>query len=281
MRFAKGHGTENDFLLIPDPDGRMELTSGTAAALCDRRTGLGADGVLRVVRSLASGIPKIEALAGTAEWFMDCRNADGSVGQMCGNGARVFARFLVDTGLAAPGTWSIATMAGPRRVTVASSGDISVDMGTPEILGPGTVVLAGREHRGHRVSMGNPHLACPVDIPIADLDLTSPPGFDASVFGDGVNVEFFQFLGDRHIAMRVHERGVGETRSCGTGAVAAAVAAALTSSASPAGILPKSCWRVDVPGGRLTIMLDDRSSHLSGPAVVVAEGEVVSGAFTR
>lgn len=107
MRFVKGHGTENDFVILPDPDGALDLTGPMVAALCDRRAGIGGDGVLRVVRTKA-----VAGLPGDAEWFMDYRNVDGSIAEMCGNGARVFARYLVDSGLAAPGEFDIATRGG-------------------------------------------------------------------------------------------------------------------------------------------------------------------------
>ncbi|TNY35018.1 diaminopimelate epimerase [Thermomonospora catenispora] len=267
MRFVKGHGTENDFVILPDPDGSLDLRPETVAALCDRRAGVGADGVLRVVRTKAAGDPAAEELADAAEWFMDYRNADGSVAEMCGNGVRVFARYLVDAGLAAPGEWDVATRAGLRRVTLGPSGDVGVDMGLPVVQGEAGATVGGIEYPGLRVSMGNPHLACPVDRPVRELDLTRPPAVDPAVFPEGVNVELFRVLGERHVEMRVHERGSGETRSCGTGAVAAAVAAA--GGADRAGE-----WTVDVPGGRVTVTFDGRTSHLRGPAVLVAEGRI-------
>ncbi|MWA04444.1 diaminopimelate epimerase [Actinomadura sp. LD22] len=276
MRFVKGHGTENDFVILPDPDGALDLTPEAVARLCDRRAGIGADGVLRVVRTKAMDLDAGDAgdVGGAqgldgAEWFMDYRNADGSVAEMCGNGTRVFARYLVDAGLAAPGEWDIATRAGLKRVTLGASGDVSVDMGAPVALGPGEASLAGAVFRGERVSMGNPHLACRIDRPVAALDLTRAPDFDPAVFPEGVNVEFYRLLADRHLEMRVFERGSGETRSCGTGTVAAAVAAA--------GAAGPGEWTVDVPGGRLTVVLDGRTSHLRGPAVLVAEGETRPG----
>jgi diaminopimelate epimerase len=269
MRFLKGHGTQNDFVILPDHDGALDLSPSLVAALCDRRAGIGADGVLRVVRTKAVGDPGL----GDAEWFMDYRNADGGVAEMCGNGVRVFARYLVDAGLAAPGEWDVATRAGLKRVTLGASGDVSVDMGPPEVLGDGSAVVAGRAYDGLRVSMGNPHLACLItDRPVSELDLTGAPRFDHDVFPDGVNVELYQALGERHVGMRVYERGCGETRSCGTGVVATAVAAAREGSGAVAPLLGE--WTVDVLGGRLTVTLDERTSHLRGPAVLVAEGEI-------
>ena len=267
MRFVKGHGTENDFVILPDPDGALELTPEIVSRLCDRRAGIGADGVLRVVRTKAAGEDLLDA-----EWFMDYRNADGGLAEMCGNGVRVFARYLVDAGLAEPGEWPLATRAGLRRVTLGAAGDVSVDMGPPELLGRGSATVGGEVHAGWRISMGNPHLACPVSGPVAALDLTRAPSFDPAVFPTGVNVELFRPVGERHVEMRVYERGSGETRSCGTGAVATAVAAAVGD--APSADLPRGEWLVDVPGGRVTVTLDGETSHLRGPAVLVAEGEI-------
>ncbi|RFS85623.1 diaminopimelate epimerase [Actinomadura spongiicola] len=272
MRFVKGHGTENDFVILPDPDGALDLTPDAVARLCDRRAGIGADGVLRAVRTKVAG-PDAEPYS-DAEWFMDYRNADGSVAEMCGNGLRVFARYLVEAGLAAPGEWDVATRAGLRRVTLGPSGDVSVGMGQVELLGPSEASLAGTVFPGERVSVGNPHLACRMDGPVAALDLSRAPGFDPAAFPDGVNVEFFRFVGERHVEMRVFERGSGETRSCGTGTVA--VAAAARAGLSGAG-LDVSEWTVDVPGGRVRVALDGTSGRLTGPAVLVADGETRPG----
>ncbi|GLZ11080.1 diaminopimelate epimerase [Actinomadura sp. NBRC 104425] len=271
MRFVKGHGTENDFVIVPDPGGSLDLTSAMVARLCDRRAGIGADGVLRVVRTKAMG--DAHAAADDAEWFMDYRNADGSIAEMCGNGVRVFARYLVDAGLAAPGEWNVATRAGLRRVSLGATGDVSVAMGAPVLLGVGQAAVSGRTYTGVRVSMGNPHLACSIDEPVATLDLTRAPSFDPGVFPEGVNVEFFRAVGDRHLEMRVYERGCGETRSCGTGTVATAAAAAVD---PDTGTIREGVWTVDVPGGRLTVTFDGATSHLSGPAVLVAEGDIRS-----
>ncbi|TMR01815.1 diaminopimelate epimerase [Actinomadura soli] len=273
MRFVKGHGTENDFVILPDPDGVLDLTPYAVARLCDRRAGIGADGVLRVVRTKAAG-PGVESDA-DAEWFMDYRNADGSLAEMCGNGLRVFARYLVDAGLAAPGEWDVATRAGLRRVTLGASGDVTVEMGPARLLGPGEASLAGTVFQGERVSVGNPHLACRVDAPVTALDLSRAPGFDPAVFPDGVNVEFFRFVGERHVEMRVYERGSGETRSCGTGTVA--VAATAAAAAGTIGGAETSDWTVDVPGGRVSVALDGQAARLTGPAVLVAEGEAWPG----
>jgi diaminopimelate epimerase len=275
MRFAKGHGTENDFVILPDPDDLAGLSATLAARLCDRHAGLGADGVLRVVRTAAR--PGGRA-PDSAEWFMDYRNADGSVAEMCGNGLRVFARFLIEHGLAEGPDLAVGTRAGVRRVRAEPGGDITADMGPVHVLGPGSAVSGGTVLRGLRVSVGNPHLACLVDAPLEKFDLSVPPELDPGEFPDGANVELVQVTGPAALAMRVHERGSGETRSCGTGAVAAAAAAsAAAGAAAPAGRAagPDSeSWQVRVPGGMLTVTLDAATSWLTGPAVIVAEGEL-------
>ena len=282
MRFAKGHGTENDFVILLDPDGSEGLTAALAARLCDRRSGIGGDGVLRVVRATAHGPARpgsgADGLADAAfgpgaglarpEWFMDYRNADGSVAEMCGNGIRVFARYLAQHGLAPGPEFAVATRSGPRQVRLGTSGEITVEMGSVAVLGPGSAVIAGQAYRGLRVSVGNPHLACLVDGPLAGLDLSEAPKLDPGEFPEGGNVELVLMTGPASVAMRVYERGSGETRSCGTGAVAAATAAAAASGRSD------GTWAVRVPGGDLTITLEAGLAWLTGPAVIVAEGEL-------
>ncbi len=267
MRFAKGHGTGNDFVLLPDPDGALVLSPALVRALCDRRRGIGGDGVLRVVA--AAKHPEGVAMAGEAEWFMDYWNADGSVAEMCGNGARVFSRYLVAEGLAGPGEWSLATRAGLRPVRVPPAGQVTVDMGAPVRLGDSQAVIDGRRLPGVGVSMGNPHLVCPVSVTDLDaLTLEDPPGFDTAMFPDGVNVELSTPVEDGHVRMRVHERGSGQTLSCGTGVCAVAAVALWRAGRSTGDMV------VDVPGGRLTVDLDERTSRLTGPAVIVAAGTV-------
>ncbi len=280
--FAKGHGTENDFVILPDPDDRRELTAALTARLCDRRAGIGADGVLRVVRTAAlpvadgPGAQRPEAGrpdgADQAEWFMDYRNADGSIAEMCGNGIRVYARYLLEHGLAAEPSFAVATRSGARQVRVEPDGRISVDMGPVSVLGPGRAVIAGALRDGLRISVGNPHLACLVDDALDKFDLAAPPGLDPADFPAGGNVELVRVTGPAALSMRVHERGSGETRSCGTGAVAAAAAAAALSSSATKTVPGQ--WHVTVPGGALRVTLDAGTSWLTGPAVIVAEGEL-------
>jgi diaminopimelate epimerase len=287
MRFAKGHGTGNDFLILADPDDAMALSPDLVASLCDRHTGLGADGILRAVRASTVGHGPA-----AAEWFMDYRNADGSLAEMCGNGIRVFARYLFGHGLADGPELAVATRAGLRQVREEAGGEITVDMGAPAVTGHSTAVIGSSQYEGLEVSLGNPHLACMVDRPVAELDLSAAPLIDHGRFPDGANVEVVRVRGDRHLEMRVYERGSGVTLSCGTGAVAAAVAAAEATSAgagpvgaaspaSPVGpaagngrARPAGTWTVQVPGGTLIVTLTGTTSLLTGPAVIVAEGEL-------
>ncbi len=272
VRFAKGHGSENDFVVLPDPDGVLELPAGRVAALCDRRRGLGADGVLRVVRWAALGTgPAPEP---GVEWFMDYRNADGSAVEMCGNGVRVYARYLAHAGWLPAGPDAVlrlGTRGGVR--TVAFDGDeVAVDMGSAQVGVASTATVDGRAFPGVAVDVGNPHLACVTDVDLEGLDLAVPPGHDPALFPHGVNVEFVTPLGDGdEVVMRVHERGVGETRSCGTGTVAAAVAV-LAHAERDTG-----CVGVRTPGGRLRVTVGADTTTLHGPAVLVGHGELDRG----
>jgi len=266
VRFSKGHGTENDFVVLPDPDGAIDLTPARVAALCDRRRGLGADGVLRVVRWAKLGDDGPEPEPGV-EWFMDYRNADGSVAEMCGNGVRVYARYLHDVGWLDGSDLRLGTRGGVRTVRLDGA-EVSVDMG-PATVGPeGTARVGGVDFAGIAVDVGNPHLACVTDTAIAGLDLTRPPDHDPALFPHGVNIEFVSPVRAGEVSLRVHERGVGETRSCGTGTVAAVVAA-LRHAGRDTGVVT-----VHTPGGRLRVTVDEATTVLHGPAVLVAEGEL-------
>ncbi|MFJ2440022.1 diaminopimelate epimerase [Streptomyces sp. NPDC087658] len=275
IAFLKGHGTENDFVIVPDPDNAMDLSPRAVAALCDRRAGIGGDGLLHVVRSEAH--PEARAMAGEAAWFMDYRNADGSIAEMCGNGVRVFVRYLQRAGHAEAGGLAVATRGGVKRAHLAQDGGITVDMGRAVLSGEGVTVTVGDRHWSARnVNMGNPHAVAFVeDLAHAGDLLSGPPVTPAAVYPDGVNVEFVVDRGPRHVAMRVHERGSGETRSCGTGACAVAVAAARRDGTDPAVTGAPVTYTVDLPGGRLVITeRPDGGIEMTGPAVIVAEGHI-------
>ncbi|MER5890149.1 diaminopimelate epimerase [Streptomyces sp. NPDC001941] len=275
LAFLKGHGTENDFVIVPDADNALDLPPATVARLCDRRAGIGGDGLLHVVRSAAH--PEARAMADEAEWFMDYRNADGSVAEMCGNGVRVFARYLQHAGLVEAGEVAVATRGGVKRVHLAKNGDVTVRMGRAVLPGAGvTVTVDGRSWPARNVNMGNPHAVAFVeDLAHAGTLYDEPPYAPASVYPDGVNIEFVVDRGPRHVAMRVHERGASETRSCGTGACAVAVAAARRDGADPGETGAPVTYTVDVLGGTLVITEHpDGEIEMTGPAVIVAEGRV-------
>ncbi|MYR58221.1 diaminopimelate epimerase, partial [Streptomyces sp. SID625] len=200
IAFLKGHGTENDFVIVPDPENAVELSPAAVAALCDRRAGIGGDGVLHVVRSAAH--PEARAMAADAEWFMDYRNGDGSVAEMCGNGVRVFARYLRHAGLVAEGDLAVATRGGVKSVHIAKDGDITVGMGRAR-LPEGDVAVSVGTHvwPARNVNMGNPHAVAFVDD-LADAGdlLSAPPFHPAAAYPDGVNVEFVADRGPGHVA---------------------------------------------------------------------------------
>jgi diaminopimelate epimerase len=272
--FVKGHGTRNDFVVLVDPLAELDLTTSRVQGLCDRRSGIGGDGVLRAIRveHTPDGVD-----ASGAEWFMDYRNADGSVAEMCGNGIRVFVRVLAERGLLGPSTSEgvlIATRGGLRRVRHVEDDLYEADMGTattPRARALPLVEVGGRTWNATGVLIPNPHAVVFVDD-LADAgDLHDPPTVvPPGVFPDGVNVEFVVGHAPGHVSMRVHERGVGETQSCGTGACAAAWAWRRRDG-QPREV-PASV-RVDVPGGTLWVTEhEDGEVVLRGPTVLVAEG---------
>ncbi|MCM3779093.1 diaminopimelate epimerase [Microbacterium hydrocarbonoxydans] len=286
VAFTKGHGTGNDFVIIADPDGTLDLSAEQVAALCDRHFGIGADGILRVVRS--ASIPEGRASLDeepAAEWFMDYRNADGSLAEMCGNGIRVFAHYLLRSGLAAlePGsTLPIGTRAGVRDITRSDTG-YQVDLGAWRLSGDDPLVKSDGlavTRPGLGIDVGNPHVvvALAEDAELASLELHRAPELDPAP-PHGANVEFVVPAeplvrdGVGHVRMRVSERGVGETLSCGTGVAATALAVRHW-----AGPQAPDHWRVEVPGGVLGVRMfpaeDGEHVGLSGPAQLVFSGEV-------
>ena len=284
LQFTKGHGTGNDFVLFADPDGDIVLTPEQIALICDRHFGVGADGVIRAVRSanLPDGAAALVEDA-SAEWFMDYWNSDGTVSEMCGNGIRVYARFLIDQGLidfAEGDSVAIGTRGGVRDLQRSGTG-FQVDMGRWRLDG-GEPLVRARElevaRPGLGINVGNPHVVVALadEEELEGIDLSVIPQLDPEPT-DGVNVEFvlphdpLVHDGIGRIRMRVHERGSGETLSCGTGAVAAALAVRYW-----AGKGAPNDWRVDVPGGRVGVRMfpaeDGEHVALSGPAELVYDG---------
>ncbi|BDZ66087.1 diaminopimelate epimerase [Agromyces mangrovi Wang et al. 2018] len=286
LPFTKGQGTGNDFVLVSDPEGELDLTPERVRAICDRRFGVGGDGVIRAVRSRAidEGAAAL-AEEPAAEWFMDYRNADGSIAEMCGNGIRVFTRYLLEQGLATlePGsTLPIGTRTGVHDV-IASATGFQADLGRWRLEGGEPLVRAKElpvARPGLGVDVGNPHVVVAVadDDELESIDLSFVPVLEPAPEA-GANVEFvvpgepLVVDGVGRIRMRVHERGSGETLSCGTGAVAAALAVRHW-----AGEGAPNEWRVQVPGGILGVRMfpaeDGEHVALAGPAELVFDGVV-------
>lgn len=282
LHFTKGHGTGNDFVLFSDPEGEVQLSADELAHLADRHFGIGGDGVIRAVRSAHLDVGAA-ALAEdpAAEWFMDYHNADGSPAEMCGNGIRVFGNYLIENGLielAEGETIPVGTRGGVRQLSRIAGG-FSVDLG-PFAIDDGDDMVHARglpvPRPGLGVDVGNPHVvvALASDDELEALDLVDAPVVNP-VPPHGANVEFvvpgdpLVVDGVGHIRMRVHERGSGETLSCGTGAAAAALA-----TRHWAGPGAPDSWIVQVPGGVVGVRVRDGHVHLSGPAALVYEGDV-------
>lgn len=278
MRFAKYHGLGNDFIMFADPAERLGLRPDLVRRLCDRRFGIGADGVIRVAPARDAG-----------DLFMDYVNRDGSIGEMCGNGIRCLAVFALAEGLTRKTELRIATRAGVRTVWVDGA-RVTVDMGPP-IFEPSRIPVAwsgpdalhakvepdGRVYEVACVSMGNPHAVMFLEGDVEDVIDLGPLIERNEMFPKGANVEFVEVVSPERLKAWVWERGAGRTLACGTGACAAAVAARLL-----AGI--ESRAMVELPGGELEIEWEGSLEvaapvFMSGPASKSFEGEVDLGAY--
>ncbi|CAB5239084.1 unannotated protein [freshwater metagenome] len=254
-----GHGTHNDFVLIFDPDDEISITTAQTIAICNRETGIGADGLIRITRR-------------DGAWFMDYRNSDGSIAEMCGNGIRVMARYLVERGHQPEGIFAINTRDGLKHLRVPMTEDISVNMGTvydesEEI----TAATNGHIWNGYNISVGNPHAVVFVEH-LGDVGPMNEPPIvrPKDSYPEGVNVEFVEIIDSHELKMRVYERGSGETRSCGTGTCAVALAATIKSGAR----LPAH-WIINSPGGRLEVDIDGHSNAtLTGPALLIGDHDL-------
>ncbi len=254
-----GHGTHNDFVVVFDPLDEYSITTAQTAAICDRESGIGADGLIRIIKR-------------NDKWFMDYRNSDGSLAEMCGNGIRVMARYLVERGHQPEGIFAIDTRDGVKHLRVPLTDDISVNMGQVSDEGESiTAATNGKIWNGYNISVGNPHAVVFVDniSEVGDL-LEAPVVRPKDSYPEGVNVEFVQITSDDEISMRVYERGSGETQSCGTGTCAVALAATIHSNRK----LPAT-WIINPPGGRLEVSIDGHSNAtLIGPAVLVKDVDI-------
>lgn len=271
--YRKGHGTGNDFIVVNGLDGyfanQKSVTPQAAQKLCNRDHGIGADGILRVARAAEFDIDD-------AQYFMDYTNADGSVSATCGNGLRVFARYLVEAGLENRGLFTIGTRAGTVNVAISQTDtdftNIAITMGRVS-LGPMDVTVQTESGSWPAVGisgMNNHAVSVVDDISQAGSLAEIPTALPAGTYPDGVNFEFIQTKSPTHIAMRTHERGVGETLSCGSGACAAAYVHATSNHLNDPWTV-----QVDVLGGTVYVDSDtDGILTLRGPAVFVSEGTI-------
>ena len=283
LQFTKGHGTGNDFILVLDQHGQMDLSVDQVARMCDRHFGIGADGFIRVTPTAkASEVSHLLEEEPEATWFMDYRNADGSNAEMCGNGIRVFAKYLLDNSLAelnSGSTLPIATRAGIKDVT-ATVGGFAVDLGMFRVGGDEVLVRArglSVARPGLEVNVGNPHVVVALadEEELKNLDLSRAPVLEPAPEA-GANVEFVVLdeplikEGVAGLSMRVHERGVGETLSCGTGIAAAAIAIRHYAGGE------QNYWKVKVPGGQVAVRMFPTESgehvSISGPAELTFSG---------
>ena len=277
LAFVKGHGTANDFILYNNEDATVEVSPAQVQALCNRRLGLGADGVIGAVRTQNIDLPGINH--GDATWFMDHQNADGSYAEMCGNGARVFARYLVANGLETEKEFSISTRGGVRAVHLHPDLTVSVEMGPAREQSPALIakihLATGESFDSVGVFFPNPHAVCWVEQSVlTQLSLREIPTAEPlDAFPEGMNVEFAAITAPGEVTMRVFERGVGETQSCGTGACAVAWAARRSASEYEKHL----DWKVSVPGGELLVSENATTGcfTLRGEAELVARGRVL------
>jgi diaminopimelate epimerase len=285
ITFTKGHGTGNDFVLVLDAEGALSLSKTQIAKICDRHFGIGSDGLIRVVKS--ESLPEGKAVLleePNAVWFMDYYNADGSAAEMCGNGIRVFAKYLLDRGLAEiidGGTLPVGTRDGVKDITKSATG-FAVDLGRWRLEAESLVEVSGLDvpRPAQGIDVGNPHavVALASDDELSKLRLEDAPTIDPAP-ANGANVEFvvpkepMVQQGVGHISMRVFERGVGETLSCGTGIAAAALATRYW-----AGAGAPNQWQVSVPGGVVGVRMfateDGEHVGISGPAQLAFDGEL-------
>jgi diaminopimelate epimerase len=256
-----GHGTENDFVILFDPEDKYVITANQVAAMCNRNSGIGADGFIRITKR-------------DSRWFMDYRNADGSLAEMCGNGIRVMARYLVVNGHQPEGIFAIDTRDGLKHLRVPLEGDISVNMGkVSDEMEEISAIQNGHTWQGFNINVGNPHAVVFLDNleEVGSLEL-APVVSPADSYPEGVNVEFVEFMSETELKMRVFERGSGETQSCGTGTCAVALAATLKKNKN----LPAH-WVIYPPGGRLEVDIDGHSNAtLIGPAELVKEVDLAN-----
>lgn len=278
IQFQKMHGTLNDFVVFQDLPGRVSLSPAQVASICNRRDGVGADGLIIVKKSSA------------ADFFMDYLNADGSIAEMCGNGIRCLGKYAYDNGLTDKLLLNVETRAGIKTLDLFPGPDgkihrVRVDMGEPifeahtipvDLDTDGSPILnyplhvKGRTFRAAILSMGNPHCVIKSDGDIEDLAATFGPEIEKHpLFPAKTNVEFVKVVDRTCLKMSVWERGSGQTAACGTGACASAVVARLQ------GLVDKDCT-VQLAGGDLQISWEGMNYPvlMTGPSAITFKGEI-------
>jgi diaminopimelate epimerase len=263
VEFVKAHGTGNDFVVVEDLNDRYRITPELVRVVCDRHFGVGADGLIRI------------APGTDAPFFMDYRNADGSVVEMCGNGVRVVGKYLGDRGHVG-GSFDLETRAGIKHLELHADDHgcidrVTVDMGAPSVEEERTIDLNGQSVTATCLSMGNPHAVVFVqDVDTAPVTTLGPrlethPAFLPAK----TNVEFAQVVDRATVRQRTWERGVGETLACGTGACAVAVAAQVRGFAGRPVV-------IELRGGRLELdWAPGGTVRMTGPAREVAHGTIM------
>ena len=261
LRFTKHHGAGNDFLVLVDEGNTSPLDAAVVRALCDRRFGVGADGVIRIIDG-----------AGRADLAMDLHNADGSPAEMSGNGIRCLAQALWDAGLSrSADELVVATDVGVRKVRLMDANRpgylrASVDMGPVKVMHDAPQYTNGSVQAAVFVDAGNPHLVL-LDSEVQDVDVVARGAEIEAAFDGGINVEWvWPGPGPAELTMRVWERGVGETEACGTGSCAAAAAALYWARGGARTV-------VHNPGGDVTVELGP-TAVLTGPAARIASVEM-------
>ncbi|MBC7293136.1 MAG: diaminopimelate epimerase, partial [Thermoleophilia bacterium] len=254
MKLAKWQGLGNDYLIVEAAALPVPLTAEAISLLCDRHYGVGADGILLHDRPTGA-LPQAVAR-------MRIFNPDGSEPEMCGNGIRMFARYLARYGFVSEPEFVVETLAGPIKPRLLPDGSVRVDMGRARFSGPGialeqpevvdaALTVADQTLRFTFVDVGNPHCVVLVDdpatFPVAEV---GPLLENHPLFPQRSNVEFIRVENDGSVRMRVWERGVGETQACGTGATAVAAACVRLGIAT-------SPVLVHLPGGDLTIEVEE------------------------
>ena len=261
MKFTKMHGLGNDYIFLYCPQGEPEEVEELARRLSDRHMGVGGDGLICICPSQV------------ADFRMAMFNADGSRGSMCGNGIRCLGKYVYDRGYTHKEQLTVETGGGIRTLHLLVEGGVAtgatVDMGVPQVGREVELEVAGKTVTGTGVWMGNPHLVCLVeDVEEVEVERLGPQLETHPKLSQRVNVEFVAPKGDGRIAMRVWERGSGETMACGTGASAAVAALAQR------GLVQRQAV-VELPGGALSIRWqEDGHVQMTGPAVTVFDGEL-------